>query len=186
MQPDTCLQHCAGSSSSPASRWLLAAALLLGACGGGSDVTAPAGGGGSGGGTGGTGSNSGPPVTSQLTCMQPSGTSSQCDLTLAVAGGFTITLVSTSCDARGNTLTLLKPESATLLTDGCYSPAGQTWSYPGPYPAGTAISLQIVSPQLQRSPSLQASGSYPTWTINFEDGGDADLNDLVLQVAATQ
>ena len=184
MQPDTCLQHCAGSSSSLAPRWLVAAALLLAACGGGSDVTAPPGGGGAGG--GGTGGNSGPPVTSQLTCMQPNGTSSQCDLTLSAAGGFTITLVSTSCDARGNTLSLLQPQTATLLTDGCYSPSGQTWSYPGPYPAGTAISLQIVSPQLQRSPSLQATGSYPNWTINFEDGGDADLNDLVLQVTATQ
>jgi hypothetical protein len=158
---------------------LLLAALA--ACSGGSDVTSPGGGGGGGGGAGG---NGGPPVTSQLTCMQPNGTSSQCDLTLTNAGGFIITLVSTSCDARGNTLTLLKPVQQTLLTDGCYSPP-QHWTFPGPYPAGTGISLQIVSPQLQRAPSLQATGAYPDWTIKFEDGGDADLNDLVLQLQAT-
>jgi hypothetical protein len=142
--------------------------VLLAACGSGADTTGP----------------SGPPVTSSLTCAQPNGTFSQCDLALTQSGGFTITLTSTSCKAHGNTLALTKPANETLTTDGCYQ-TGKTWTYPGPYPAGTLISFQITSAQLPNPASLRAIGSYPSWTLDFEDGGDADFNDMVLQVNAT-
>jgi hypothetical protein len=30
-----------------------------------------------------------------------------------------------------------------------------------------------------------AAGTFPNWTLDFEDGGDTGFNDMVLQVTAT-
>lgn len=159
-----------GARRARAAAAFVVATLTLAACGSGADSP--------------TGPTPGPPVTSSLTCAQPDGTFSQCDLTLAQAGGFTVTLVSTSCNAHGNTLTITKPSNETLTTDGCYQ-TGKTWTYAGPYPAGTLISFQITSAQLPNPAALRASGTFPNWTLDFEDGGDTDFNDMVLQVSAT-
>ena len=165
-------------------RSALAIVWLLAACGGGADVVGGPVGGGPGGGGGG-GSPPGPPVTSQLTCAQPGGGFTQCDLTLTAAGGFNLVLNSRSCAARGNSLRIVKPVVQTLTTDGCYEPVGKSWAFPGPYAAGTAVSFDITSPTLAHPASLHASGAYPSWEIDFEDGGDSDFNDLVLQLTAT-
>ena len=153
-------------------------ALIVVGCGGGSDVVAPPGGGG--------GPPPGPPVTTALSCVQPDGTFTQCDLTLEQAGGFSIQSASTSCQVHGNQVLLTKPESTTLTNDGCYDAAGKTYSYPGPYPAGTQISFRIISAKLANPSGLHATGAFPSWDLLFEDGGDMDYNDIILKVAATQ
>jgi hypothetical protein len=68
--------------------------------------------------------------------------------------------------------------------DGCYEAAGTEIVRAGPYPAGTEISAEIVAPLLVNAPRLRVTGSYPEWTLEFEDGADADFNDLVLKVTA--
>jgi hypothetical protein len=86
--------------------------------------------------------------------------------------------------AVGNTITLTKPTVQLLSDDACTLPIGSQWGFPGPYPVGTPVSLEIVSAKQPNPPSLLATGSYPTWTLTFEDGFDQDLNDLVLRLEA--
>lgn len=124
----------------------------------------------------------GPPVVSRLECAQPGGQFLECDLVLQEAAGFAVRLESTGCEARGNTLRITKPVQERLLTDGCYAEPSTEWTYLGPYPAGTAIALEIESAKLKNPPSLRVSGEFPKWTINFEDGWDTDYDDLVLTV----
>lgn len=124
------------------------------------------------------------PVKSVLSCTQPNGRLIQCDLFLEQSGGFTLTLTSRECRAVGNTLSLTKPTTQLLSDDACSLPVGNEWRFPGPYPVGTAVSLEIVSAKEPHPSSLVATGSYPTWTLTFEDGFDQDFNDLVLQLQA--
>jgi hypothetical protein len=124
------------------------------------------------------------PVKSILSCTQPNGQRIQCDLLLQESSGFALSVVSRECMARGNTLTLTKPTTQLLSDDACTLPVGNDWHFPGPYPIGTAVSLEITSPRLQHDPSLIADGTYPSWTLTFEDGFDQDFNDLVLRLQA--
>jgi hypothetical protein len=124
------------------------------------------------------------PIKSVLSCAQPNGQLIRCDLLLEQSGGFTITLTSRECRAIGNTLTLTKPIAQLLSADACSLPVGQNWSFPGPYPVGTPVSLEIISAKQPHPSSLVATGSYPSWTLTFEDGFDQDFNDLVLVLQA--
>jgi hypothetical protein len=124
----------------------------------------------------------GTPIISRLTCAQPTGPVVDCDLVLESTGGFRVMLTGAECVAHGNTLRLTKPVSETLNSDGCYAPVGTEWAFPGPYAAGTPISIEVGSASTKGPPALRVSGAYPKWTINFEDGSDSDFNDLVLDV----
>jgi hypothetical protein len=124
------------------------------------------------------------PIKSVLSCTEPNGRRIQCDLLLEQIGGFTLTLTSRECLAHGNTLTLTKPTVQVLSSDACTLPPGTTWSFPGPYPVGTAVSLEILSPKLNHDPGLLADGEYPAWTLTFEDGFDEDFDDLILALHA--
>jgi hypothetical protein len=153
--------------------------LLSAAC---SDSSGPGDGGGGGGGGGG-----GTPIVSQLTCEDPeTGDYIQCSLILASASSFEITLLASSCVARGTTLRITEPLTNTLTPDGCYIQTGQTWRYPVTWPAGTEIRMEVQSAPLELPTALRVSGAYPEWTLNFEDGGDTDVDDLVLRVRAIE
>lgn len=126
----------------------------------------------------------GPPVVSTLSCSN--GTGLQCELDLGDHTGFTVRLASTSCEAPGNTLRVTKPVAQTLTTNGCYEQANKAWEFNGPYTApNNRVYFEVVSAKLQNNPVLRVSGTAPTWTLEFEDGGDTDYNDLVLTVTAT-
>ena len=59
------------------------------------------------------------------------------------------------------------------------------WDYSTPInPAGTQIAIEVDSDQFANPPGLHVEGSYPSWTVSFEDGYDTDFNDLVLTVTA--
>ena len=132
-----------------------------------------------------SGADDPPRVTSGLECEAPGGGVSSCVLTLPEPGGFTITLVSSSCDALNNELRLMSPAEATLTTDACREDAGTVWDYTSTvYPTGTEISLEVDSDQFAGEPGLRVTGTYPSWTIRFEDGYDTDFDDLVLRVDA--
>jgi len=117
-----------------------------------------------------------------------------CKLKLLADAKVTVTLTSRECTAHGNTFQITAPVAETLLTDGCYNPAeGTAFDLNGGaiFPAGTELDAQVISgsTKQQIAPALHVSGTYPTWTLKFDDGEDAtppepDFNDLVLTVSA--
>ena len=127
---------------------------------------------------------SGPPVVTQLTCSV-NGTPGACTLPLdAAVSSFDVTLTSSSCNATNDRLRIVSPVEKDLTPDACHENLNKHWSVNGPFPAGAAINVQIISTQLERAPSLVATGQFPNWTLTFEDGGDSDINDVVLSVVA--
>ena len=129
----------------------------------------------------------GPPQTATTTfsCADSSsGSQVQCTLNLASSPGFSVSLDSSSCDKHGNTIRLVQPIDSTVVSDACYAPVGTVWHFPGPFPVGTHISMEVVSNVLHNPPSLRVTGSYPTWHAVFEDGFDNDFNDLYMTIQA--
>jgi hypothetical protein len=72
-----------------------------------------------------------------------------------------------------------------LTDDGCTASPGILGDFPGPFDPGTAVSIQIESSRAGATSALRATGEYPQWTVEFEDGGDSDFDDLVLRIDAT-
>jgi hypothetical protein len=127
-----------------------------------------------------------PPVVTQITCPE-TGNPGPCPLSVdSTITSFDIVLSSTSCDATDNHLRITEPVKRDLTDDACHDQVGKRWTVDGPFPAGTSINVEIVSSQLAREPELVSSGAFPGWTLTFEDGGDVDLNDVVLKVTAHQ
>ena len=67
---------------------------------------------------------------------------------------------------------------------GCYEPSGTQLVFAGPFAAGTDIAAEMVAPLLASPPRLQVTGAYPEWTLTYEDGADADFNDMILTLTA--
>ncbi|MDT8368784.1 MAG: hypothetical protein RQ745_06225 [Longimicrobiales bacterium] len=103
-------------------------------------------------------------------------------ITLPVPSGFVVTFVARECAAPSNVVSITSPVSQTLLTTACQAAIGQSWSFPGPFPAGTTIELSLQSTSGQSA--ARVSGAFPNWTVSFEDGFDNDFNDLVFTVTA--
>ena len=128
----------------------------------------------------------GPPVVTEPTCTV-NGVAGPCTLPVeADISSFDVTLTSSSCNATDDRLRITQPVAKDLTSDACHENIGKKWTVNGPFPAGTAINVQIISSQLERAPSLRATGQFPNWTLTFEDGGDSDINDVVLAVTAHQ
>jgi PKD repeat protein len=127
-----------------------------------------------------------PPAVTTLTCSDPnsSGGFVACTLTLQAEAGFQVRLNGSSCEAHGDVFRVIVPEVATLTTDGCYEQPGKTITLAGPYAPGTEINAEVIAPLLKNPPSLRVTGDYPVWHLTFEDGADADFNDLDLTLTA--
>jgi hypothetical protein len=126
------------------------------------------------------------PVVTSLTCVDPSnpGGFVACTLKLEAEAGFKVVLNSSSCDAHGNIFRVTAPVAGTLTSDGCYEQDGKELLVAGPFAAGTEISAEVVAPLLRNAPQLRVSGQYPVWHLTFEDGADADFNDLDMTLTA--
>lgn len=122
---------------------------------------------------------SGDPIDTPLQCE-----TEPCTLPLEERATVVVTLVSHSCAARENEIHVTSPSQTTLTADACYEAVGRTWDF-GPFNAGTELGFRIDSFEQQNPPAFTKTGAYPQWTLTFEDGGDADFNDIVLQVVAT-
>jgi PKD repeat protein len=127
-----------------------------------------------------------PPVVGVLNCVDGTapGGFVACSLRLEAEAGFKVVLVSKGCGAHGNTFRITAPVVDTLTTDGCYETDGKQITVPGPFPALTDISAEIIAPRLANPPRLLVNGSYPEWTLTYEDGGDADFNDMIMTLTA--
>jgi PKD repeat protein len=129
-----------------------------------------------------------------LQCEDAPGTGEfvSCDLVLDQDARVTVKLEDRSCRAHGNTFEMTAPVAEVLFTDGCYT------NNTGPFPlnngavfaAGTHLKAQVISGALNQSmaPALHVSGSFPVWTLTFDDGvagvNEPDFNDLVISVTA--
>ncbi len=132
-----------------------------------------------------TSSQPDPPAVTTLTCQDSaSGGLVGCTLDLQDSTGFHVTLVSHDCYAKGNTIRLTLPIDSILTADGCHEVVGQVWDFPGPFTPGTKVGMEVVSSVGGDPPSLLITGAYPTWTATFEDGYDADFNDLIMTISA--
>lgn len=126
------------------------------------------------------------PAVTSLTCVDGSGPGGfvACTLRLEEEAGFKVVLDSTSCEAHGNLFRITAPVQQTLTEDGCYDQAGKEIVFAAAFPAGTAISAEVVAPVLANPPKLRVSGSYPEWVLTYEDGVDEDFNDLIMTLTA--
>jgi PKD repeat protein len=125
-------------------------------------------------------------VITSLTCADGSapGGFVSCTLRLEEPSGFRVVLNSSSCEAHGNVFRITAPVTEVLTDDGCYEAAGAEMTFAGPYPAGTEIAAEVIAPLLANPPALRVSGSYPEWTLSYEDGVDTDFDDLIMTVTA--
>jgi PKD repeat protein len=126
------------------------------------------------------------PVVTQLSCVDGSapGGFVACTLKLEQEAGFKVVLNSSSCQAHGNVFRTTIPVGGTLTDDGCYEQAGKQLTFSGPFAAGTEISAEVVAPLLANPPRLRVDGAYPVWTLTYEDGADADFDDMNLTLTA--
>jgi PKD repeat protein len=134
-----------------------------------------------------------PPAALQCADASAPGGFASCDLVLEADASVTVTLQSRSCDAHGDTFRMTQPVPETLFTDGCYDPeAGTAFDLQNGavFSAGTHLQAEMVSGATNQvtAPAIHVSGSYPTWTLTFDDGvggvGEPDYNDLIMTVTA--
>jgi PKD repeat protein len=132
-------------------------------------------------------------------CDNGSGTFVECGLTLTNASTVRVTITSLDCTAEGNTLVITEPDDPDTIVfdDGCSLTAGDFFDLNGgaQYAAGTELRAQMISgsddPE-RIAPQLRVTGTYPTWTLEFDDGedptgpGEPDFNDIVMTVTATE
>jgi PKD repeat protein len=129
-----------------------------------------------------------------LKCEDAPGTGQfvSCDLVLDQDSRVTVNLNSRSCQAHGNSFEMTAPVPETLFTDGCYTPNTGPFAlnHGAVFAAGTHLKAQVISGALNQvmAPALHVSGSFPQWTLTFDDGvagpGEPDFNDLVISVTA--
>jgi PKD repeat protein len=126
------------------------------------------------------------PVVTSLSCVDGSapGGFVSCTLKLEEEAGFKVVLDGSSCEAHGNIFRTTAPVGGTLTDDGCYEQNGKQLMFSGPFAAGTEIGAEVVAPLLANPPRLRVDGAYPVWTLTYEDGADADFNDLHLTLTA--
>jgi PKD repeat protein len=134
-----------------------------------------------------------PAATLQCESAPGTGQFASCALELLEDATVTVTLQSRSCDAHGNTFRITAPIVQTLFADGCYDPVlgiPSDLNEGAVFPAGTRLEAEVVSGATNQltAPSLHVSGTYPTWTLSFDDGvggpGEPDFDDLVMTVTA--
>lgn len=132
-----------------------------------------------------------------------------CSLELPEKASVTVTLTSHTCEAHGNTFIITAPVTDTLFTDGCFDPVapvpGSTFQLNNghAFTMGTQITAEVVSGVttnkfggLRLPPTIRVTGTYPTWTLVFDDGfgcagsdpscgGTEPNTDLIITVTAT-
>jgi hypothetical protein len=134
-------------------------------------------------------------VTQDLVC-----TGANCTIVLTSAAKVTVTVTTTDCQFNGNSFAIIQPIQEQVFPDGCKLDDGASFTVNGgtAFPAGTNLQVQFTQGTKPRAsdpdpgpPSTRVSGTFPNWTIEFDDGGNTgrpgepDYNDIVLTVAAT-
>jgi PKD repeat protein len=134
----------------------------------------------------------------QTVCDNGSGTFVECGLVLTNAATVRVTITSLDCTADGNTLIITAPDpDEEVFNDGCSETAGAFFDLNNgaAYAAGTELRAQMISGSddpNRIAPQLRVTGTYPSWTLEFDDGedptgpGEPDFNDIIMTVVATE
>jgi PKD repeat protein len=141
------------------------------------------------------------PATSQ-NCTT-TGTQVSCSLGITQRSTVTFTVVSRSCELVGNTLRMTAPRDQFIFFNLCTRTVGEQYvakdatGAPLVLEAGTSMALLFnqgtadVGDPATGDPGIQVSGTFPSWTLNIDDGGNAgalgepDFDDAVISVTAT-
>jgi PKD repeat protein len=132
-----------------------------------------------------------------------SGTRVECRLDISAPSNIKLKLIGISCNLDGNRITIPPPSRDQVFLNVCARAVGDsTKIFGGPgdsaflYETGSQVRLWFDQGTPRRgqpavgTPAGQVVGSFPNWTINFEDGarpgdaGEPDFADVVLQVEA--
>lgn len=96
-------------------------------------------------------------------------------MVLMYKGGFTVRLDQRECASPTDTVAVISPVNQLLSNTMCQEPIDTVWSFPGPFPAGSAIILDFGSGVVGATGGMDVLGTYPNWTVKFEDGYDTDI-----------
>ncbi len=129
------------------------------------------------------------------------GTLLNCTLDVTQKATLTITLTSRDCSFTGNQFEITAPVEQIVFTNGCTQPVGTVYTIAGPnngaFDPGTQIEAVFTqgvgdpTDPPRGPPAVKLEGSFPTWTIKIDDGGnmgqpnEPDFNDIVLTAQAT-
>jgi PKD repeat protein len=124
-----------------------------------------------------------------------------CTLNVTQKSTITFTMTSHDCAFTGNQFEITAPVEQVVFTDGCTQPVGTVYAINGPdsgaFDAGTQIQAKFTQgvgkpgDPPRGPPAIKVEGSFPTWTISIDDGGNVgapgepDFNDIVLTAQAT-
>jgi PKD repeat protein len=140
-------------------------------------------------------------VTPAASCTSTGTDNIDCTLDITAKSTLVITLTSRDCGFTGNEFDITQPIQQQVFTNGCQEPIGKEYTINGPtagaFDAGTQLTFKFTQgvgepgdpPRVP--PQIRLTGSYPTWTIEIDDGGNTgrpgepDFNDLVLTAQAT-
>lgn len=140
------------------------------------------------------------PSASQCTTVS----TTEVDCALSITSQSTITMVLTSADCElGGNLVLIPPPGAdtaqNVFSNVCDQPTQAPVTLtteagtPLVFPAGSTLHVRLrrgTGTPAPGSPAGEFSGSHPTWTLNFDDGGnpggpgEPDFGDVVVTVQA--
>lgn len=139
-------------------------------------------------------------VTPAASCADASDQTIDCTLDISQKSTLVITLTSRDCAFTGNTFDITEPIQQEVFINGCQEPVGTEYHINNDiaFDAGTQLKFQFTQgvgapddpPRVP--PQIRLEGTYPTWTISIDDGGNSgqpgepDFNDLVLTAQATQ
>jgi hypothetical protein len=126
-----------------------------------------------------------------------------CLLDIAERSTIKLKLIGISCDLAGQRVVIPPPSGDQVFLGVCSRAVGDsTRIFGGPgdtafiYEAGSQATIRFVQGNAgagdptPNAPAAQLTGTFPNWTINFEDGdnpggaGEPDFTDVVLQVDA--
>ena len=134
-------------------------------------------------------------VTQDLVC-----TGGDCTIVLTSKSTVTITVAASDCEFIGNSFAITQPIQEQVFANGCQLADGTSFTINGgtAFDAGTSLKAQFTQGTKPRPSdpdpgpaSTRVSGTFPDWTIEFDDGGNVggagepDFNDIVLTVHAT-
>jgi PKD repeat protein len=126
-----------------------------------------------------------------------------CSLGITQRSTVKFTLVSRSCELAGNTLRMTAPRDQFVFFNICTRAVGEFYVAKDAsgadlvIDAGTSLGLRFgqgtadPGDPASGDPGIQISGSFPNWTLNIDDGGNAgaegepDFDDAVISVTAT-
>ncbi len=132
-----------------------------------------------------------------------SGTQVDCVLDITAQSTIKLKLLGISCDLQNERVTIPPPIGDQVFLTVCARAVGDsTKIFGGPtdsavvFPAGSQVRIRFsqgtadAGAPAPAAPAAQFVGSFPSWTINFEDGdnagaaGEPDFTDVVLGVEA--